>query len=461
MIVPHTYAGKGVAVLGLGKTGRAALEAFAAAGAAPLVAWDDAADARDKLPTGAAAVAPATIDWSQMDLLVPSPGVPDEHPMTLAARKAGCRITGDVEVLWEAAPEPRYIGVTGTNGKSTTTSLIAHILTQAGRTVAAGSNLGTPALALPKLAADGAYALEMSSYQLALGEHLSFDIAVLLNITPDHLERHGTLEAYVAAKESIFRTGRLSTALIGIDDAECRRIYDRLIAAGSGTIIPLAVGQMLSHGISVVDGVLYDAEREICDLTSAVALPGAHNWQNAGAAYAVARAHNVPEEVIVQALHTYPGLAHRMEHVATIDGIALINDSKATNADAAARALACYDNVYWIAGGKPKSGGLNALRPWLKHVRHACLIGEAMDGFETDLTGDVSISRSGDLATALGDAIAHARAGGLPGAVILFSPACASFDQYPNFEVRGDAFRDLAHALNHRDDTSSGGSSAK
>lgn len=461
MIEPRTYTGKGVAVLGLGKTGRAALEAFAAAGASPLIAWDDAAAAQHDLPPGTRLAAPDGIDWGAMSLLVPSPGVPADHPMTNAARAAGCSVLSDIEVLWETAPRARYIGVTGTNGKSTTTALIAHILAAAGRTVAAGGNLGTPALAMPPLAADGTYALELSSYQLALSDRMSFDVAVLLNISPDHLEWHGTMAAYVGAKKHIFRPGRLKAAIVGVDDDESRRIYDELDDAGVPGLVPVTTRRQCQLGVSVEGGILRDRGQEVCNLIHCPALTGEHNWQNAGAAWAAARALDVPEDAIVRALRDFPGLAHRMETVATFDGIAFVNDSKATNADAAARALSSYEHIYWIAGGLPKSGGLAAARPGLGRVRHAFLIGEAADAFAQELKGRTPFTVSGDLDTAVAEAAAMARADGLPGAVVLLSPACASFDQFASFEARGDAFRSLVMALENGLGTNSRRASAK
>ncbi len=454
MIVVEAFAGRPVAVLGLGKSGLSAARALSEGGA-KLRAWDDDSDRRAAgHEAGVNLVDPKGGGWDGIALLVPSPGVPLDHWAVATARVAEVEIVGDVELLGRTVPEARYVGVTGTNGKSTTTALIGHILGLAGRPAAIGGNFGPPALDLDRLGPDGTYVLELSSYQLDLTADLAFDAAVLLNITPDHLERHGDMANYVAAKRRIFRRGdRDGAAIVGVDDGPSREIFEALSAEGQRRVIPVCVGQPIAGGVAVIDGVLHDAtggpqqaaERVVLDLAKAPALPGAHNWQNAAAAYATARALELDSAVAAEALMSFPGLAHRLETIATIDGTRYINDSKATNAEAAARALACFENIHWIAGGRAKAGGLEPIAPHLARVAHAFLIGEAEEIFAAALEGRVPYTRCGDLAAAVAEATAHAQ--GKTGAVVLLSPACASFDQWQDFEARGDAFRSLVAEL--------------
>jgi UDP-N-acetylmuramoylalanine--D-glutamate ligase len=455
MITVHGFAGKQVAVLGLARSGRAAAAALAAGGA-EVVAWDDSDKTRSALAGELALTDPARIAWQEIAALVLSPGIPHSfpapHPAVIAARGAGVPIIGDIELLARAQPEARYIGVTGTNGKSTTTALIGHILATSGQQVEIGGNLGPPALGLKPLGADGTYVLEMSSFQLELIDMLAFDIAVLLNITPDHLDRHGDMAGYVAAKKRIFAGQRGgASAIIGIDDDICRDIAPALRRSGEARVVPISVREAAPGGVYVEDGWLVDAldgtPRRVFDLAEAPRLPGVHNAQNAAAAYAVTRRAGVAPEAAIAGIRSFPGLAHRQELVDTIDGVRYINDSKATNADATEKALVCYEAIYWIAGGLPKAGGITSLAPYFKRLRHAFLIGNATGEFAATLDGKVSYSRCGDLATALAAASDRARGEHAPDAVVLLSPACASYDQFPNFEVRGDTFRRLVGEL--------------
>jgi UDP-N-acetylmuramoylalanine--D-glutamate ligase len=450
------FSGKRVAVMGLGRSGLAAAEALVASGA-EVWAWDDSEEARQRAGTrGVPLKDLVSCDWQGAAALVLSPGIPHNHPAPHAvverAREAGCEIIGDVELLARAQRDARFVGVTGTNGKSTTTALIGHILETAGLEAEVGGNLGTPALALRPLGARGIYVLEVSSYQLELTRSAAFDVAVLLNIQPDHLDRHGGMAGYIAAKYRIFRNQELRhAAVVAVDDTYSRQIYDDLEATAASSVVPVSGQQAVGGGVYVVEGRLYDDTEgrglEVADLHQAPTLPGAHNWQNAAAAYAAARALSVASETIAAAINSFPGLPHRQEQIAVIDGVRYVNDSKATNAGAAARALACNENVYWIAGGRPKAGGIGSLSPWFGSIVHAFLIGEAADGFAEQLEGDVPFTRSGDLATATRQASEMARSESRPGAVVLLSPACASFDQFENFEARGDAFRALVAAL--------------
>ena len=453
-MVPVTeFAGRKVGVLGLARSGRAAVAALTAGGA-EVLAWDDSEKARAAADFPLSDVA----DWRDIAALVLSPGIPTTfpkpHPAVIRAREAGTPIIGDLELLYRAQRDARFIGITGTNGKSTTTALIGHILHEAGLATEMGGNLGTAALSLGTLGTGGNYVLEASSYQLELLVTMAFDIAVLLNITPDHLDRHGGMEGYIAAKEHIFdRQGATAAAVIGVDDEICVALAERL-RQGARRVLPISVNRAVAGGVYVEDGHLVDAmdgpPHRVLDLATAERLPGAHNWQNACGAYAVARQAGLSESVATAAIGSFPGLAHRQELVDTIDGVRYINDSKATNADASEKALICYSAIYWIAGGLAKAGGIAPLAPYFGRLRHTFLIGNATEEFAATLDGKSPFTRCGDLATALAAADRMARTEQAPGAVVLLSPACASFDQFADFEARGDRFRDLVATLPRR-----------
>ena len=454
MIEVFPFAGLPVAVFGLGRSGLAAAKALAKGGA-EVWAWDDSEDARARAEAaGVPLVDLYDCDWRELTSLVLSPGVPlthpEPHPVVGLARAAGCEVIGDVELLTRTMRNAAYVGITGTNGKSTTTALVGHMLRLAGREVEVGGNLGTPVLDLGPLYASGVYVIEMSSYQIDLTVSLTFDIAALLNLTPDHIERHGGFDDYVAVKKRIFhRQTSPRTAVVCLDDEPCRRVFDELEKAGDQRLIPVAVGRKVAGGVYVIDGTLYDDTEghaaAAADLASLIVLPGAHNWQNAAVAFAVARAIHIDAPVAGACLQSFAGLAHRMEPLVVIDGVLYVNDSKATNAAAAATALGCYDRVYWIAGGRPKEGGIAALAPHFPRISHAFLIGEAADAFAATLGDEVRHSLCGDLASAVAQAAAMAK--GDQGSAVLLSPACASFDQFTDFEARGDAFRELVDAL--------------
>mgnify|MGYP001582826516 CR=1 FL=1 len=448
-----------VAVMGLGNSGLAAAKALAAS-KAEVWAWDDDAARREAAKqAGVNLVDLGACDWSQPTTLVLSPGIPHTHPaphpVAAAARAAGVEIVGDIELLARAQREASFIGVTGTNGKSTTTALIGHVLRTAGRETQVGGNLGFPALALKPVEAGGFYVLEMSSYQIELTVSLTFDIAVLLNITPDHLDRHGGMDGYTAAKRRIFhRQTKPRAAVIGVDDDHCRRIHADLARAGDQRVFPISSEIAVKGGVYSTDGTLIDdtdgAAQPALDLREIATLPGRHNWQNAAAAYAAARAAGLAPPVIAQCLRSYPGLKHRQELVAAAGGIRFVNDSKATNPDAAAKALASYRSIYWIAGGRPKEGGLDPVFPHLGNVKRAFLIGEASGRFARELDGRVALEQCGELKKALASALAAAQGDNAKDAAVLLSPACASFDQFANFEARGEAFRRLVGELTAR-----------
>jgi UDP-N-acetylmuramoylalanine--D-glutamate ligase len=324
---------------------------------------------------------------------------------------------------------------------------VGHVLERAGRRVAVGGNLGTAVLSLPHLGGEGTYVLELSSYQLELMPTAALDVAVLLNVSPDHLDRHGGMDGYVAAKATIFQGGDArpgAVAVIGADDDWSDAVRTQIAARGGRRVVPVSVVRPVPGGVHAADGMLVDdtggRATAVVDLRTLPALPGRHNWQNACAAFAACRALGVDADAVVAGLRSFAGLAHRQQTVATVDGVRFVNDSKATNADAADKALACYDDVFWIVGGRPKEGGLNGLEPHMPRIRRAFLIGEATEAFATWLDGRAPFERSGGLDTATRAAFAAARASGRPDPVVLLSPACASFDQFPDFEARGAAF---------------------
>jgi UDP-N-acetylmuramoylalanine--D-glutamate ligase len=456
MIEVGAYRDRDVAVLGLARSGLAAAAALRAGGAR-VHAWDDAASGRAAAANQEIPVEdPAGLDWSKMAVLVLSPGIPHTHPkphvVVAAARAAGVPVIGDIELLARTAPEAGYVGITGTNGKSTTTALIGHILASSGKRVEVGGNLGTPALSLAPLDRHGTYVLELSSYQLELAPSLACDVAILLNITPDHLDRHGGMAGYVAAKRRIFdHQQRTDAAVVGVDDEICRGIAGEVSRSRNQIVVPISMERAVEGGVYVVDGILTDDTEakaaRVMEMNRAPRLPGRHNWQNAAAAFAAARRAGVPAAAAAAGIASFPGLAHRQELIATIDGVRYVNDSKATNADAAAKALVCYDNIYWIAGGLPKAGGIASLAPFFPRIRHAFLIGEAADAFARTLDGVVPYSNLGDLESAVEAAHARARRDRIKDAVVLLSPACASWDQFANFEERGEAFRSLVAKL--------------
>jgi UDP-N-acetylmuramoylalanine--D-glutamate ligase len=464
-VIPvRAYEGRDVAVFGLGRTGISAAKALLAGGAR-VHAWDDNEATRAKAE--AAGIKLSDInkrDWQGFAALVLSPGVPLYHPkphrVVEMARATGVPIIGDMELFamavnaLDAEDRPKIIGITGTNGKSTTTALIGHILKQAGKDVRVGGNIGIGVLDLAVLHARAIYVLELSSYQLDLVETLRCDAAILLNITPDHLDRHGSMQAYTAAKARIFNNqGPNDVAIVGIDTAHTQVLYTHLASSGGRKLCPVSARSVMGEGVSVIDGKLYDCMRRaqhVADLNQAPSLPGKHNWQNAAAAYAACRAMGLSREAITAGLMSFPGLAHRCEFVATIEGVRFVNDSKATNADATEQALRAFPRVYWIAGGQAKSDGIAPLTRLFGQVSRAYLIGEASGKYRAILdAADVSNKECGtlDLAVAAAFADAKSDAEQTGEAVVLLSPASASFDQFRDFEHRGDVFRELVLSL--------------
>jgi UDP-N-acetylmuramoylalanine--D-glutamate ligase len=461
MIPVTCFEGRTVAVFGLARSGLAAARSLIAGGAR-VAAWDENPAAREAAAAeGLELVDLAAADWSSFAALLLSPGVPLTHPTphwtVEKAQAAGVEIVGDIELFARAvamAPDhkrPRIVAITGTNGKSTTTALIGHVLSAAGRDARVGGNIGVGVLDLPDMHGGAVYVLELSSYQLDLTSSLKPDVAILLNVSPDHLERHGGMEAYLAAKRRVLLgQGHGDTAIIGVDDPFGQQICTEITAANRRTIWPISARKSIGKGIYALQGRLYDATdgrvTEVADLTAARSLPGRHNWQNAAAAYGAARALGVSVADAVEGLMSFPGLAHRMETIGAIGNVRFVNDSKATNADAARQAMSSYPRFYWIAGGRPKTGGIEPLADLFGSIARAYLIGEAEEAFAATLEGRAPYARAGALEGAVRAAFADARKEGGE-AIVLFSPACASFDQYADFEERGEAFRAAVQAL--------------
>ncbi len=452
----NAYRDRAVAVFGLGRSGRSVTRALSESGAQVYVWDDDPAQAEALRGPNVEPRAPDADAWAGVRAVVLSPGValrfPHPHPVVGLARQLGAEVLGDIELFARTRPGAPVVAVTGTNGKSTTTALIGHLLEAAGRSVRVGGNIGTPVLDLPSIdgpAPASAYVLELSSYQLDLTGSLRPAVSVLLNISPDHIDRHGSLDGYVLAKRRLLDMSPTDAALvIGVDDPHGQALA---AAMGDRKVIAISATRRLTEGVFWRDGSVIRAEggREtvLANLAGIRSLAGRHNGQNVAAALAAVMALGVPAESAVEGLASFPGLPHRMEWIGEADGIGFVNDSKATNADAASNALATYERIYWIAGGRPKAEGIAPLAPYFKRIAHAFLIGEAADEFATTLDGHVGHDNVGTLEDAVDAAFVRAASDGADGAVVLLSPACASFDQFKSFEARGDRFRELAQAI--------------
>ncbi|MFG1477212.1 UDP-N-acetylmuramoyl-L-alanine--D-glutamate ligase [Xanthobacter sp. V4C-4] len=448
-----------VALFGLGGSGLATAEALKAGGA-HVIAYDDAeASRRTAGEAGILVQDLHDIDWAPVQALVLAPGVPLTHPAphwsVELAQRAGVEVIGDIELFCRErhaiARRSPFIAITGTNGKSTTTALITHILRVAGRDVQMGGNIGTAILSLSPPKIGRVHVVECSSYQIDLAPSIDPSVAVMLNVTPDHLDRHGSIENYAAIKERLVSgVEGGGSAVVGVDDDFSAAMADRAERAGKH-VVRLSMRRPLADGIwrdgetlVVSEG---GAERFRLNLGGIGSLRGVHNAQNAAAAYAAARAVGVAPEIIAVAMARFPGLAHRMEQVGSKGAVLFVNDSKATNADAAERALVSFEDIFWIAGGKPKAGGIAPLAPHFGRVAKAYLIGEAATAFAETLGEAVPHAIVGTLEAAVAAAARDAEASGRAHPVVLLSPACASFDQYPNFEVRGDAFCELVKGV--------------
>ena len=459
------FAGRHVALFGLGSSGLDAARALLAGGAR-VAAWDDNPASCDKAATaGISIVDLREADWRAFQSFVLAPGVPLTHPAphwsVLKAQGAGIEIVGDIELFCReraaVAPSARFVAITGTNGKSTTTALAAHLFRSFGYEVAMGGNIGTPILQLPPPSRDRVHVVECSSFQIDLAPSLRPTAGILMNLTPDHLDRHGTMANYAAIKERL--VAGADTPIVSIDDPDSAAIAQRLAAAGRPVEMISVAGDAVATGISL-DGTVLLRHRAghatpVLDLAGNAALRGAHNAQNAAAAILALGADAGDLDRLQAGLRSFPGLAHRMEQVGAIDvgpqgRVLFVNDSKATNADAAEKALLSFPRVHWIIGGKAKAGGVEPLRPLFGRVAKAYLIGAASEVFAATLGTDVPFVRCGtlDVATraAAADAQAEAARTGTE-QVVLLSPACASQDQFPDFEKRGDLFREVAREL--------------
>lgn len=468
MIPVPGYDGARVGVLGLGRSGLAAARALQLGGAVP-VCWDDTGAARAAAEAEGHEIADLTRDRAWEDppaALIVSPGIPAlypaPHPAVERAWAQGVPVDNDVGLLFRALAAldpvefdrpPKIVCVTGSNGKSTTTALIGHILQEAGRLAQIGGNIGRGVLSLDPPHDGDTLVLELSSYQIELARTLAPDVALFLNLSDDHLDRHGGRGGYFAAKARLFELGAPERAVIGLDEPEGRFLADRLrgrALEGEGDpVIALSVARKLPRegwAVAARKGFLSETrggkQTASCDLRELPTLQGVHNHQNACAAWAACRALGLGPRQIEAGLRTFPGLPHRLERVAEAGGVTFVNDSKATNADAAAKALATFPRIRWIAGGRPKAGGIAALTPYLDRIARTYLIGEAAEPFAETLAA-APHAICGDLETAVAQAAAEAE----PGETVLLSPACASFDQFPDFEARGDAFRRLARRV--------------
>jgi UDP-N-acetylmuramoylalanine--D-glutamate ligase len=452
-----TFAGKKVAVFGLGGSGLVSASALLAGGADVIVFDDDAGKVKQAGSAGIPTADLHHIDWSRIAALVLTPGVPLTHPVphwsAALARAAGVEVIGDIELFSREraarAPNAPFVAITGTNGKSTTTALIAHILRVAGRDVQMGGNIGVAILSLEPPAPGRIHVVEVSSYQIDLTPSLAPSVGILLNITPDHLDRHGNMENYAAIKERL--VAQADTAIIAVDDDYARAIAVRREATGRPTVL-ISAETILNRGL-YLDGswiTRFGAREEsrVANLAGISTLRGQHNAQNAAAAVAAALALDVPVEAIRRALSAFPGLPHRLEQVGRKGRVLFVNDSKATNADSTDKALASFaGDIFWILGGKEKEGGIAPLKRFFPKIAKAYLIGEATEAFAATLDGQVAYVRCGTLDVATARAAEDAAQSQAAEPVVLLSPACASFDQYPNFEVRGDRFRELVRAL--------------
>ena len=464
MIPVQAVEGQTIAVLGLGRSGRATAAALAAGGA-QVVAWDDGADTRQAAEAEGLRIADLTrgANWHGVTALITSPGIPHlypaPHPAILKACQLGIPVDNDIGLFfrsfatedWQGFDRtPKVIAVTGSNGKSTVTALIHHILQEAGRPTQMGGNIGTGVLSLEPACDGEVVVLELSSYQTDLARSLTPDVAVFTNLSPDHLDRHGGLGGYFAAKRRLFAEGGPDRAVIGVDEVEGMFLAGQMqMGPADDRVIRVSSGQKLDQAAwSVFARKGYLAEYRkgrqagSIDLRAITGLPGEHNHQNACAAYAACRAVGLAPRQIEAAFHSFPGLPHRSQTVAEIGGVRYVNDSKATNVDAALKALNAFERIRWIAGGMGKDGGISLLAPALGRVAKAYLIGHSARDFALQL-GDTPY----EIAETLDQAVAHASADAAPGDTVLLAPAAASFDQYPNFEKRGEHFMELVEAL--------------
>jgi UDP-N-acetylmuramoylalanine--D-glutamate ligase len=459
LIPVTTFAGRRVAIFGLGSSGLLAARSLKEGGADVVAFDDDDKKIADARTAGLKTQNLRDLDWSTVAAFVLAPGVPLTHPKphwtVELARKANVEVIGDIELFCrertKSGASCPLVAITGTNGKSTTTALTTHLLKSAGRDAQMGGNIGVPVLALEPFRAGRAYVLEVSSYQIDLAPSLKPTIGILLNVSEDHLDRHGSMEGYAAIKERLpANIGEGGAAVIDVDDAYTRAAAGRIERAGRkvvrvSVVAPVRDGYY-AEGSRILHAVNGKASA-VAELAGIGSLRGVHNAQNAACAIAACVALGIDLGAIQKGLKSFPGLAHRMQQVGRKGNVLFVNDSKATNADSAAKALASFHDIFWIAGGKPKTGGINSLAEFFPRIRKAYLIGEAAREFANTLDGRVFYEISGALSAAINAAARDAAVSGLKEPVVLLSPACASFDQYPNFEVRGKAFIETVLAI--------------
>lgn len=452
MIAVTTYEGANIALFGLGGSGMVCAHALIAGGARVTV-YDDNPESVEKAKSAGLNTRDLReCGFGDFDELVLAPGVPLTHPKphwsVELAKAAGVPVVGDIELFCRErrakAPGSILIAITGTNGKSTTAALISHVLKHAGRKVELGGNIGRAVLDFDALADDAIYIVEVSSYQIDLAPDIDADIGILLNLSPDHLDRHGTMENYAAIKEQL--VAKAKSAIVGVDDEYCRAIVSRL--KGSGTALtPVSVHDELAQGIycvgSEIRTVIDGRVETVADISGIGSLRGFHNAQNACVAFQACREAGLEVQEIRDGFATFPGLVDRMEELGKVDDILIVNDSKGTNADATDMALGSFERIYWIAGGLAKSGGIEPLRRHFPKIAKAYLIGEAAALFAATLGEEVRYEISETLDKALDHAITDAGRDDAKERVILMSPACASFDQFASYVVRGEVFREL------------------
>ena len=444
MIKLSGFAGKNILVLGLGKAGMSAVNSLKLSGAT-VFGWDDGENARKNAVSSV-----NIIDMNNvpvLDMLFISPGMPNNHPVI--KKLPNIQHLNDIDLFYNEYPDNKYIGITGTNGKSTTTALISHILTFAGIKHQMGGNIGVPVLSLNPPSADEVIVLELSSYQLELMQSTKINTAVFLNITPDHLERHGNMDNYVGAKAKIFHhQNKNDIAIIGVDDNFCVRVYHDLLSLNQSRVISVGQNAVLKPAVHFDKNFIYANNTKI-NLSNYPRLRGLHNAQNIAMAFVATINNGVSENVVIDALNTFMGLPHRQELILQNNNVSYINDSKATNFDATIRALSSYQNIYWICGGKPKDDDITPVIPYLSHVTAAFGIGTAGQSFvdQLILRGVKSVyCETMEKALLAADTAAKLSGSG----VILLSPACASFDQFDNYEQRGDIFRQLVLQLSNK-----------
>ncbi len=452
---------KTVAILGLGKTGMAVARELKIRGV-HVIAWDDKEELRKEAMSLNVSIQDLrTVDFSNVELLVISPGIPHTypapHPVAKLAKEHGVRIISDIELFVSSYKDAKYIGITGTNGKSTTTALIYHILKENGITCAIGGNFGIPVFDLPILGKDGYYVFEMSSYQIELSPSIDFDISVLLNITPDHLSRHNGMNGYVAVKKQIFnrKSKKNVVNVVAVDDGYTKKIFNELCKEQpKSKNIPVSYSKIVSDGYYISsNGVLIDntvgEKKQIFDVKTLENLQGKHNWQNILAAFAAVKKTGIPTTKIINAIKSFKTLEHRIENIGTFAGIKFINDSKATNAESVKYAIESMNDIYWIIGGRQKEGGIDILKPQLGDgkIKRTFIIGECEKEFYNVTKNIIPSYRCHKLEKAVNKAFKLAlkdlKKGKVKKPIILLSPATASFDQYKSFEERGEHFKSL------------------